>query len=200
MAVNIGDGRQVGFGAGAEQQTGTVHISEGALISLAIISCFWWRLACAQGAMFQRIYGTKEQESRQQAPAISHGKTPRRKEPSSADMRICPACRVSRPWWSNSFVQGTTMVVIRLSRGGSKKRPFYNIVVADSRERRDGRFIERVGFYNPVASGKAEGLRLALDRVSYWVGVGAQTSPTVERLVGEAKSKLVAAPAVAEAA
>ncbi len=79
------------------------------------------------------------------------------------------------------------MVVIRLARGGSKKRPFYNIVVANSQERRDGRFIERVGFYNPVASGAAESLRVAQDRVAYWVGVGAQLSPTVTRLVGQAK-------------
>lgn len=79
------------------------------------------------------------------------------------------------------------MVVIRLARGGSKKRPFFNIVVAESRQRRDGRFIEKVGFYNPVASGAAEKLRVALDRVSYWTGVGAQVSPTVERLLGEAK-------------
>ncbi|MFG6449730.1 30S ribosomal protein S16 [Roseateles sp. BYS180W] len=79
------------------------------------------------------------------------------------------------------------MVVIRLARGGSKKRPFYNIVVADSRERRDGRFIERVGFYNPVASGAAETLRVAQDRVSYWVGVGAQPSDAVARLVETAK-------------
>ncbi len=79
------------------------------------------------------------------------------------------------------------MVVIRLSRGGSKGRPFYNIVVADSRERRDGRFIERVGFYNPMAAGAEEPLRVAQDRVSYWTGVGAQLSPTVSRLVGQAK-------------
>jgi small subunit ribosomal protein S16 len=79
------------------------------------------------------------------------------------------------------------MVVIRLSRGGSKGRPFYNIVVADSRERRDGRFIERVGFYNPMAAGAEEPLRVAQDRVSYWSGVGAQLSPTVSRLVGQAK-------------
>jgi small subunit ribosomal protein S16 len=78
------------------------------------------------------------------------------------------------------------MVVIRLSRGGAKKRPFYNIVVADSRERRDGRFIERVGFYNPVASGAAEGLRVALDRVNYWKDVGARLSPAVARLVDQA--------------
>ncbi|MBB3280518.1 30S ribosomal protein S16 [Mitsuaria sp. TWR114] len=89
------------------------------------------------------------------------------------------------------------MVVIRLSRGGSKKRPFYNIVVTDSRNRRDGRFIERVGFYNPVASGNAEGLRVSQDRVSYWVGVGAQLSPAVARLVDV--SKKAAAPAAAAA-
>ena len=87
------------------------------------------------------------------------------------------------------------MVVIRLVRGGSKKRPFYNIVVAPKQERRDGRFIERVGFYNPVASGKAESLRLSLDRVAYWTGVGAQLSPVVERLVGEAKKATPAAAA-----
>lgn len=81
------------------------------------------------------------------------------------------------------------MVVIRLARGGAKKRPFYNIVVADSHNRRDGRFIERVGFYNPVASGAEQPLRVAFDRVEYWTGNGAQMSPTVARLVGEAKAK-----------
>ncbi len=79
--------------------------------------------------------------------------------------------------------EDNTMVVIRLARGGSKKRPFYNIVVADSRNRRDGRFIERVGFYNPVAAGAEETLRLANDRLTYWQGNGAQLSPTVARLV-----------------
>ena len=85
------------------------------------------------------------------------------------------------------------MVVIRLARGGAKKRPFYNIVVADSHERRDGRFIERIGFYNPVASGAAEKLRVAMDRISYWTGVGAQMSPTVARLVVESKAATPAA-------
>ena len=80
------------------------------------------------------------------------------------------------------------MVVIRLARGGAKKRPFYNIVVADSRLRRDGRFIERVGFYNPVAAGGEEKLRVAHDRITHWVGNGAQMSPTVARLVDEAKA------------
>ena len=79
------------------------------------------------------------------------------------------------------------MVVIRLARGGAKKRPFYNIVVADSRERRDGRFIERVGYYNPMAAANAQALRVAMDRVTHWVGVGAQPSPTVRRLVEQAK-------------
>jgi small subunit ribosomal protein S16 len=75
------------------------------------------------------------------------------------------------------------MVVIRLSRGGSKKTPFYNVVVADSRNRRDGRFIERVGFYNPSARAGAEGLRIDQARVSHWTGNGAQLSDTVARLV-----------------
>ncbi len=79
------------------------------------------------------------------------------------------------------------MVVIRLARGGSKNRPFYNIVVTDSRNRRDGRFIERLGFYNPVASGAEESFRIAQDRLSYWQGVGAQMSPTVARLVASAR-------------
>ena len=90
------------------------------------------------------------------------------------------------------------MVVIRLSRGGAKKRPFYNIVVADSRSRRDGRYIERVGFYNPIAKGGEEPLRLALDRVTHWASQGAQMSPTVQRLVVQAKSApAAAAPAAA---
>jgi small subunit ribosomal protein S16 len=75
------------------------------------------------------------------------------------------------------------MVVIRLSRGGSKKNPFYNVVVADSRNRRDGRFIERVGFYNPSAKAGAEGLRVDEARVSHWTSNGAQMSDTVARLV-----------------
>jgi small subunit ribosomal protein S16 len=75
------------------------------------------------------------------------------------------------------------MVVIRLSRGGAKARPFYNIVVADKRIRRDGRFIERLGFYNPLAKGGEEKLRVAQDRLTYWRSVGAQASPTVERLL-----------------
>ncbi len=75
------------------------------------------------------------------------------------------------------------MVVIRLSRGGAKARPFYNIVVADKRDRRDGRFIERIGFYNPMAKGGEEMLRLAADRLTYWTGVGAQPSDTVTRLI-----------------
>lgn len=77
------------------------------------------------------------------------------------------------------------MVVIRLARGGAKKRPFYNIVATDSRNRRDGRFIERIGFFNPVASGAEETVRIAQDRLAYWQGVGAQLSPTVARLVGQ---------------
>jgi small subunit ribosomal protein S16 len=75
------------------------------------------------------------------------------------------------------------MVVIRLARGGAKKRPFFNIVATDSRNRRDGRFIERVGFYNPVASGSETTLSVNAERLAYWQGQGAQLSPTVQRLV-----------------
>ena len=78
------------------------------------------------------------------------------------------------------------MVVIRLARGGAKKRPFYNVVVTDSRSRRDGRFIERVGFYNPVAAPHEEGLRIAQERVAYWRANGAKLSDTVSMLVERA--------------
>ncbi len=84
------------------------------------------------------------------------------------------------------------MVVIRLARGGAKKRPFYNLVVADSRTRRDGRFIERIGFYNPIATEKEEGLRIAADRLAYWQQQGAQLSLTVARLVKQAGAKVAA--------
>ena len=84
------------------------------------------------------------------------------------------------------------MVVIRLTRGGAKKRPFFNIVATDSRNRRDGRFIERIGFYNPVASEGEESFRVVQDRLTYWQGVGAQLSPAVSRLVKEAGKKAAA--------
>ena len=89
------------------------------------------------------------------------------------------------------------MVVIRLARGGAKKRPFYNVVVTDSRSRRDGRFIERVGFYNPIATAKEEGLRLAIDRISYWQERGAQVSDTVAGLVKKSAAGQATATAAA---
>lgn len=79
------------------------------------------------------------------------------------------------------------MVTIRLARGGAKKRPFYNIVVADSRNARDGRFIERVGFFNPLARGQEEGLRLDLARVEHWVANGAATTDRVAKLIKDAR-------------
>ncbi|AEP29342.1 30S ribosomal protein S16 [Brumicola nitratireducens] len=79
------------------------------------------------------------------------------------------------------------MVTIRLQRGGAKKRPFYQVVVADSRRARNGKFIENLGFFNPTAQGQAERLRLDLERVEYWVGVGAGVSDRVARLVKDAK-------------
>ena len=79
------------------------------------------------------------------------------------------------------------MVTIRLQRGGAKKRPFYQVVVADSRFARDGRFIERVGFFNPIAGGTEEKLRLDLERVDHWVAQGAALSDRVTNLVKTAK-------------
>jgi len=77
------------------------------------------------------------------------------------------------------------MVSIRLSRGGAKKRPFYKIVVADERVKRDGRYIERIGFYNPVATGGEVRLRLDRARAEYWIGRGAKPSDRVARLLKE---------------
>lgn len=79
------------------------------------------------------------------------------------------------------------MVTIRLSRHGSKKNPFYHITVADRSVQRDGRFVERVGFFNPVAKGQAETLRVDLDRVDYWLSVGAQPSEIVKKLIKQAR-------------
>jgi len=81
------------------------------------------------------------------------------------------------------------MVIIRLARGGAKKRPFFNMVVADSRNARDGKFIERVGFYNPRAAGGEESLRVKLDRITYWQSKGAQLSDTVEKLIKQFDSR-----------
>ncbi len=78
------------------------------------------------------------------------------------------------------------MVTIRLARGGAKKRPFYNVVVTDSRNRRDGRYIERLGFFNPVARGQAESLQLDLSRVDYWQQKGAQATDRVAYLIKQA--------------
>lgn len=80
------------------------------------------------------------------------------------------------------------MVIVRLARGGSKKRPFYSINVCDSRCRRDGRFIERIGYYNPMAAGQAVRLNVNQERLAYWQSQGAQLSETVARLMKEAKA------------
>ncbi len=77
------------------------------------------------------------------------------------------------------------MVVIRLSRGGAKKRPFYHIVVTDSRSRRDGGYIERVGFFNPIATGKEQALQIDRERVAFWVERGARTSERVASLMSK---------------
>jgi len=81
------------------------------------------------------------------------------------------------------------MVSIRLSRGGSKKRPFYHIVAADSRRSRDGRYIERLGFFNPLAKGGEQELRLDVERVNHWISQGAQPSERVAGLVKKASAE-----------
>jgi small subunit ribosomal protein S16 len=81
------------------------------------------------------------------------------------------------------------MVTIRLARSGAKKRPFYHLTVTDSRNSRDGRFIERLGFFNPVARGQEERLRVDLNRVTHWQGQGAQLSERVNELVKEARKQ-----------
>ena len=85
------------------------------------------------------------------------------------------------------------MVVIRMARGGAKNRPFYNIVVADSRMPRDGRFIERIGFYNPKAADNEPQFRIALDRVAHWVSHGAQPSDAVKKLIRRGKKQVAGA-------
>lgn len=79
------------------------------------------------------------------------------------------------------------MVTLRLARGGAKKRPFYHVVVTDSRSPRDGRYIERVGFFNPIASGQAERLNLKQERIDYWIGHGAKPSDRVAHLIKQYK-------------
>jgi len=81
------------------------------------------------------------------------------------------------------------MVTIRLSRGGAKKRPYYHIHVADSRNPRDGRYLERIGFFNPTASGNDIKLNVDLERFDHWVGLGAQTSDRVAKLVADARKQ-----------
>ena len=85
------------------------------------------------------------------------------------------------------------MVVIRLSRAGAKKRPFYHIVVTDSRKRRDGNYIESIGYFNPVARGQEVRLHLELDKLTHWQGVGAQMSDRVRSLAKEFNKASVAA-------
>jgi small subunit ribosomal protein S16 len=91
------------------------------------------------------------------------------------------------------------MVSIRLSRGGAKKRPFYHIVVTDQRNRRDGRYIERLGYFNPIAVDNKDKIRIDVSRVDYWVGQGAQPSDRVKGLIKGYKKQLASEP-VADAA
>ena len=88
-------------------------------------------------------------------------------------------------------LENPNMVTIRLARGGYKKSPFYHVVVTDSRNKRDGRYIERVGFFNPMAKGQAQGLRLNMERIEHWRSVGAQVSDRVAKLIAAAPVEAV---------
>ena len=90
---------------------------------------------------------------------------------------------IGRPCFVCDDEDFTGMVTIRMARGGAKKRPFYQIVVTDSRNRRDGRFIERVGFFNPVARGNEERVRIDRERVEYWISKCAQATDRVANLL-----------------
>ena len=90
------------------------------------------------------------------------------------------------------------MVVIRLSRAGAKKRPFYHMVVTDSRQRRDSNYVEELGYFNPIARGQEKRLHLDLEKISYWQGVGAQLSDRVKSLVKEFKKTFPVIPSIAE--
>jgi len=87
------------------------------------------------------------------------------------------------------------VVSIRLSRGGAKKRPFYHIVATDKRNRRDGSYLERIGFFNPRATGGEETIRIDIDRIDFWIGQGAQPSDTVAELVKQYRKQQAAAAA-----
>jgi small subunit ribosomal protein S16 len=105
----------------------------------------------------------------------------------SSRMRRLPVARI-RAGLLWIFDRGKNfMVTIRMTRGGAKKRPFYHLVVTDSRNRRDGRYIERIGFFNPIATGQEERLRIDVERAEYWIGKGAQTSDRVASLLKESK-------------
>ena len=102
---------------------------------------------------------------------------------------------VGLPVFKRIFFQGYNMVTIRLSRTGVKKRPFYHIVVTDSRNARDGRYIERLGFFNPIATGGEERLRFNQERIDHWFSKGAQASERVANLLKQAEKEAVKAAA-----
>ena len=108
---------------------------------------------------------------------------------------IAPLSAADPPARAELLKEIKDMVIIRLSLGGSKKRPFYHITVADSRVSRDGRFIERIGFYNPVAKGAEEQARIELDRLDYWVSQGAQLSDRVKKVTKNYRKAMVVAEA-----
>lgn len=112
------------------------------------------------------------------------------------DLVIVEGPNVTRKFSSATFVEAKSKskggdVIIRLSLSGTKNRPIYNIVVVDTHQRRHGRFIERVGFYNPAGPIRSEGLSIAIDRVKHWLDVGAKLSPAVTQLLDKRTGKVI---------
>ena len=127
--------------------------------------------------------------------------TRRRPNTTSMPPRLAPGWRhggIDILLESRAFgIEVSYVVTIRLARHGGKKKPFYHLTVAEKSAKRDGRFIERVGFYNPIARGQEEKLRVDLERVDFWLSIGAQPSERVKGLVAQWR-KTVAAQAAAE--
>jgi small subunit ribosomal protein S16 len=115
---------------------------------------------------------------------------PSRSGPEGTGARVVFPARHRPIEWLQDFVQentGSDMVTIRLARGGAKKRPFYQMVVADSRRAAGGRFVERIGFFNPIATGGEQRLSVDIARIDYWLSVGAQPSERVASLIKEVR-------------
>lgn len=144
-------------------------------------------VAAASRSILQRPSASGPRARQRRSPGPAWGRVPKR----FTDGLQSPAYLGTPP--TGLHRKSPLMVKIRLTRGGAKKRPFYHIIVTDSRSARDGRNIERVGFYNPVAAGEEKRVEMNLERVKHWIGVGAQMSDKVADLYKQASKQPSAA-------